>query len=285
MKLPSVRLALALVAGLAWTAAARADLTEGMTKGTPDVQSISALAFGPEGILFIGDPKGAALFAVATGDTKAPSEAPAQAMKVPNITAAIASMLGIETRQLVVNDLAVNPASQNAYLAVTRGTTPVLIKVDRATNKLSEFSLKDVPFSQVTLPNASDRQRQEAITCLGYVKGKLYVAGTSNEEFASTLRGIPFPFKEANKGAGVQIFHGAHGRLETQAPVRTFAPLDVKGETVLLASYQCTPLVKIPVDELKPGAKVKGTTVAELGNRNRPLDIVIYEKGGKQYAL
>ena len=93
MKLPSVRLAMALVAGLAWTAAARADLTEGMKKGTPEVQSISALAFGPEGILFIGDPKGAAIFAVATGDTKAPSDAPGQ-LKVPNITGAIASMLG-----------------------------------------------------------------------------------------------------------------------------------------------------------------------------------------------
>jgi len=206
-------------------------------------------------------------------------------MKVPNITQGIASMLGVQVR---VNDLAVNPASQSAYLAVTRGggaAEPVLIKVDRATNKLSEFSLKDVPHSKVSLTNASDRQRQEAITCMAFVKGKLYVAGLSNEDFASTLRGIPFPFKEANKGAGIQIFHGAHGRLETQAPVRTFAPLEIKGETHLLASYQCTPLVKIPVDELKPGAKVKGTTVAELGNRNRPLDIVIYEKGGKQYAL
>jgi hypothetical protein len=43
--------------------------------------------------------------------------------------------------------------------------------------------------------------------------------------------------------------------------------------------------VKIPVSELKPGNKVKGTTIAELGNRNRPLDMVIYNKGGKEYIL
>jgi hypothetical protein len=36
---------------------------------------------------------------------------------------------------------------------------------------------------------------------------------------------------------------------------------------------------------LKPGAKVKGTTVAELGNRNTPLDMVVYNKGGKDYLL
>ncbi len=30
---------------------------------------------------------------------------------------------------------------------------------------------------------------------------------------------------------------------------------------------------------------VKGTTVAELGNRNRPIDMVVYQKGGKDYVL
>jgi hypothetical protein len=43
--------------------------------------------------------------------------------------------------------------------------------------------------------------------------------------------------------------------------------------------------VKIPVSELKPGAHVKGTTIAELGNRNRPLDMIVYQKDGKDYLL
>jgi peptide-methionine (R)-S-oxide reductase len=30
-----------------------------------------------------------------------------------------------------------------------------------------------------------------------------------------------------------------------------------------MAAYTCTPLVKIPVADLKAGAKVKGTTIAE----------------------
>jgi hypothetical protein len=53
----------------------------------------------------------------------------------------------------------------------------------------------------------------------------------------------------------------------------------------LLAAYTCTPLVKLPISDLKAGAKLRGTTIAELGNRNRPLDIVAYQKGGKQYLL
>ena len=41
----------------------------------------------------------------------------------------------------------------------------------------------------------------------------------------------------------------------------------------------------IPLSELKPGNKVKGKTIAELGNRNRPLDMIVYKgKDGKEYT-
>ena len=43
----------------------------GMTTGTPDIKSAGPLAFGPDGILFVGDPKGAAIFAIDTQDTAA----------------------------------------------------------------------------------------------------------------------------------------------------------------------------------------------------------------------
>ena len=39
------------------------------------------------------------------------------------------------------------------------------------------------------------------------------------------------------------------------------------------------------MSELKAGAHVKGTTIAELGNRNRPLDMIAYQKDGKDYLL
>jgi hypothetical protein len=53
----------------------------------------------------------------------------------------------------------------------------------------------------------------------------------------------------------------------------------------LIAGYLCTPLVKFPVNSLQPGAKVLGTTIAELGNRNRPLDMIVYKKNGKEFLL
>ena len=81
------------------------------------------------------------------------------------------------------------------------------------------------------------------------------------------------------------MYHGAHGQFETAAPVRTFMTYDIGGKPNVLAAYTCTPLVKIPVDQFKPGAKIKATTIAELGNRNRPLDMIAYRKGGKDFIL
>ena len=111
------------------------------------------------------------------------------------------------------------------------------------------------------------------------------IAGLSNEEFASTLRTVAFPFKTQANPTSVEIYHGNHGRFETRAPVRTFAAFTIGGQQHLLAAYTCTPLVQFPISELKPGAKIQGKTIAELGNRNRPLDMIVYEKDGKTYLL
>jgi hypothetical protein len=282
--------ALALLATFAASASgAEADLTAGLKKGTVELKSAGPLAFGPQGILFIGDPAAAAIHAVDTGDRTA-SESKDRP-KVEGIDEKIASLLGAEASDIRINDLAVNPISGTTYLSVARGRGPkataVVLSVTRG-GKVAEVPLKDVKSATATIPNAAEgRGRQEAITQLAYVKGRVLVAGLSNEEFASKLRSIPFPFDKTEKGKGtsVEIYHGAHGQFETRAPVRVFAPYQIKGEDNLLAAYTCTPLVKFPVSDLKPGEKIRGTTVAELGNRNRPLSMIVYHKGGKDYVL
>ena len=127
--------------------------------------------------------------------------------------------------------------------------------------------------------------RNESITDIAYVDGRVFLAGLSNEEFSSRLIAIPFPFTEGFDGAAIEIYHGSHGRFETKSPIRTFVPYRIGNDPYLLAAYTCTPLVKVPVAELKSGSHVKGTTIAELGNRNRPLDMIPYEKDGKAYLL
>jgi hypothetical protein len=276
-------LAAALVAG-----GARAEEKSGLKKGDPALKSVGPMAFGPTGVLFVGDPKAAAVFAIDTGDKTAAEETGRP--KVTGLDEKIAALLGVDAKDVLVNDVVVNPISGNVYLSVSRGkgpnAAPAILRLDRA-SKLTEFALKGVPYARAELTKAptNEKQRTESITKLAYADGKLYIAGLSSEEFASTLRSLPFPFTEADQPTSVEIFHGAHGRLETRSPVRTFLPLDVDGEACLLATYTCTPLVKIPVKALKPNTKVKGTTVAELGNHNQPLDMIVYQKNGKEYIL
>jgi hypothetical protein len=275
---------LAVAAVLALTTMGSA-AEDGLAKGTPAMKSATALAFGPHGLLFVGDSQAATIFAIDTGDSKPARD---KAVDVNKLDGKIAAAIGVSEKEVRINDLKVNPASGVIYLAVTRGTgagTPVIVKVARD-GTIEPMALKDVMFSQVKLPNpAMGKGAATAITSMAFLDGRLFVAGLSSEEFASTLRAIPFPFKEADKGTGIQIFHGAHGRLETQAPIRTFTPYKIDKVDHIMASYTCTPLVKIPVSELKPGAKVKGVTIAELGNQNQPLDMIAYTKDGKDFLL
>jgi hypothetical protein len=279
-----------LAAGLAFGAAA----VDSLTAGKAELKSAGALSFGPEGILFVGDSAGATIFALDTGDRTASGAKP---VNVTGIDQKIAAMLGASPDQILINDMAVNPISKKTYLSVSRGrgpdAAPVILRVDSA-GKIEELPLANVKYSKIALPNApaadaKDRRgaslRQEAITDLHYVNGRVFIAGLSNEEFASNLRSIPFPFSTPDKGASVEIYHGSHGRWETNSPVRTFVPYEIKTEPHLLAAYTCTPLVKFPVSQLKPGTKVVGTTIAELGNRNRPLDMVVYQRGGKNFLV
>jgi hypothetical protein len=268
--------------------------TAGMTAGKTQLKSAGPLAFGPDGILFVGDSIGATIVALDVDDhTPGPSGG---TVEIKGINEKIAAMLGTAVDQITIQDVVVNPISKNVYLSVSRGrgpdAVPMILRVDAAA-KVTEVSLENIKHSSVNLPDPAtvadgpraQSQRMDIITAVKYVDGKVLVAGLSNEEFSSSLRSIPFPFSEASKAAGIEIWHGSHGRFETNAPVRTFVPYEIDHKASILAAYTCTPLVKISVSDLKPGSKVKGTTIAELGAGNRPLDMIVYSKDGKHFIL
>ena len=266
----------------------------GLEIGTPGIKSIGPLAFGPDGLLFVGDNVGAAIFAIDVGDTGAASEH--GEINVENLGTSLAAYLGCSRDDVFIRDMAVHPKSENIYLAVMRSSgdaaIPVLIKVGKD-GTLSEVSLDNVAFSQTLIEDAPDeddprivsrdRLRTVTVTDMCYVDGLLMVAGASNEEFSSTLRRIPFPFNGATLTNSLEIFHVSHGKYETAAPIRVFVPY--ANNTSLLCSYTCTPVVQFSLSDLKAGAHVMGKTVAELGAHNRPLDIVSYVSDGDEYLL
>ena len=264
-----------------------------LTAGKVTLQSATALAFGPDGILFVADSMGGSVVALDTNDRTAARGA--VKIDVQGVDAKIASLLGTTPDQIMVNDLTMNPISKHAYLAVSRGrgpdAVPVIVSVD-ATGKLAQLSLDNIRNSSVSLtdapasnPTARQNPRLQTVTDMDFTNGKLFVAGLSSEEWSSALRQIPYPFNTMEKGTNIQIWHASHGRFETNAPVRTFVPYTIGGQPHLLAAYTCTPLVKIPLADLKPGAQIKPVTIADVGAGNQPLDMVPYKKDGHEFIL
>lgn len=261
-----------------------------LEKGSPAIESMSKLSFGPDGMLFIGDTKGASIFALNTRDTKLTTQSD---VFVKDITRLFAESLGTTSDDIVIQDMVVNPKSMALYFAVHLADgTPLLLKL--VNGEVSKVELENIEYSKTGISDApaedaTDRRgrpiRVQAISDMEYVNGKVMVSGLSNKEFSSTFRSITFPFNDEVASTSLEIFHANHGRYETYAPIKSFTTATIGGRSYLVASYTCTPLVLFPMDELKSGQHVKGRTVAELGNRNTPLDIISMKMNNKTSLL
>ena len=265
------------------------DFTENFVTGTPVIKSVSALAFGPQGILFIGDSRSAAIYAIETADKSGAGDK----IEMKSVDRQLAAALGTTVDNIVIQDLVVHPVSKKVYVAVHHADgTPALLILDG--DRFVPVNLSNIRYSSIAISNVVGEEAKDGrgrplrvwtISDLGYYDGKVMVTGLSNQEFSSTFRSIPFPFRQDEEMASLEIYHASHGQYETNSPIRTFTATELDGKPYLVASYTCTPLVIFPIDQLKSGQHVKGRTVAELGNRNTPLDMVTMKKEGKSYLL
>lgn len=259
-----------------------------------DLRSAGQLEFGADGVLFVADSLGSKVAALETGDvTHAGSPAP---IFVEAIDMEIADLLGAAPNDVVINDMAVNPISQNVYLSVHVGRSVdprvALVRVDHATGALSEIDLESAEASEVALPSPPGfedvlqyGQSERTLTATdltwhpeaGDAAGELFVAGVSNQDFASTLRRVSYPFDGTMEMASVEIYHAGHDRQETRAPIVTSVVHEIDGVAYLIAAYTCTPVARFRLSDLVDGAHVIGETVAELGFGNAPVDMFVFE--------
>lgn len=254
-----------------------------------ELASAGALEFGPNGVLFVGDSHGSQLVAIETGDVDPPGD-PMSVAYVEELDVDLAALLGTEPQQIVINDMAVNPLSQNIYLSVHVGRSidpqAAIVRYDRDTGALAPLDLTSLDMSVMALPNApafedtlqyGQSMRTLTITDLTYYGGEVLVAGVSNQEFASTLRRVTYPFAGTMSVSSVEIFHTAHNQQETRAPIVTSLVQEIAGVPYLIAAYTCTPLARFPLADLVDGAHVVGDTIAELGFGNAPVDMLVYQ--------
>src|SRR5881296_848843 len=129
-----------LALGLFATAAAAQDVTASLKPGKTELQSAGVMTFGDNGVLFVADSLGAMIYAIDTQD-RTPSTA--NSMNVTGLRDKIAGLVGTTPDQILINDVAVNPISRNAYVSVARGLGPaaaaVIVKVSPA-GQLSTLS-------------------------------------------------------------------------------------------------------------------------------------------------
>jgi len=253
----------------------------------PELQSLSVIEFGPGNVLFVGDSKSATLFAFDLGEARPPEGS--QFYNVKDIDASIAALLGAPLDEITIKDLAVHPVTQDAYLAVHRGhgdaMIPIVVKVN-ANREITVLELGQLPHTKVTLQNPIDATtklrnflsaRLYTITAITFHGGDVFVSGLSNAEFSSTLYRIPYPFRDTVTTTSIEIFHAVHAQNETRAPIEAMAILPLGDKPHVLATYTCTPLVTIAVDELKDGAHIKAKTIGELGYGNTPIAILPFQ--------
>jgi hypothetical protein len=267
------------------------DLKANFKKGNPVIKSINALSFGPNGILFIGDSESAAIYALDTEDVT-PTEAKKD-INISNFDQKVAAMLGTTVDQITIEDMAVNPISKNIYIAIQHNNEHfMLMKI--VDGEITAVPLDNVSYSKATLneaiaEDAQDKRgrslRKWAISDIKYYNGQIMLTGLSNKEFSSTFRSMAFPFQDNQMMSSLEIYHAAHGQYETSSPVKTFTAATIDNKDYVIAAYTCTPLVIFPTTDLKQGEHVKGRTVAELGNWNTPLDLIVMEKEGRSYLL
>jgi hypothetical protein len=196
-----------------------------------------------------------------------------------------------------INDMVVHRPSQQIFLSIHRGrgpeSEPVIVKVDEGKLEIVDLDAAKHSFTAIgELPSDEtlefgEAQRDLAITDIDYYRGEIFVAGVSTGSFASKLRRIAYPFDGKISQSSMEIWHAVHAQYETRAPIITQEIHELNGVPTLIAVYACTPLVRIPLSDLKDGAKIRGEMIGELGYGNTPLDIVSYTDpmDSKDYVL
>jgi hypothetical protein len=274
-----------------------AESAAGMRVGAVQLQSAGVMHFSGDGTLFLADPRGAAIYAIDVADTR--RDTSRTGVRIDDVDGKIAAALGTTRDQIRIVDMVAHPTSQSLYFSLTRGkgndAVPVLVSVTKVEETVTVLPLDRIRHARADIPNAPSMdaktpwgapQRTFSVTDLALVDGEVYVAGLGNEEFASTLRRLPYPFAGKGTATTVEMYHTSHDKYETASPIESFVPITLAGKPSLVAGYGCSPIVTVARAELADKKHVRGKTVAELGGGNRPFDMIRYTNGkGKEYIL
>jgi hypothetical protein len=260
------------------------------------VASVGALEFGEGNTLFVGDREAGLIHAFDFPDGTFDDQdgyiwGRASTFEgrdvVRDLDGQLGSLLGIPASDVLIQDLAVHPGTNQLVMSVHRGTgpdaDPLLVKVDRGELALLDFATAPHTVLDVGTVDASaslefgQAIRALSITDIDYYEGEIFVAGVSGDDFSSTIRRAAYPFDGTDAVTQTEIWHAVHAQFETRSPIITADIQEIDGVPYMVAVYACTPLVRFALSDLEDGAQVRGDMISELGFGNTPVDIVSYE--------
>lgn len=257
-------------------------LLKNPVSGGLELKSAGKIAFGPDGLLLLSDPRSASVVAAVTGDT-GPVEKLSH--RVDNVDGALATAVGAE--RITIVDMAVNPASGKIYFSVNAqpGNRAGVVVLSSA-GEMKPLEPGGLAHVRVQLPTSENAQLRN-VTDLAWGGDSVIVAGQSSEEFANKIYEIPTPLENGENVNyfSAETYHVSHKRWETKAPIQSFIPWEEDGEFYIVGAFACTPIAKFPIKDIESGTKIKGTSVIELGSGNRPRDMFTYEKDGEQWLV
>lgn len=249
-----------------------------------DIKSISRLASGPGNVLFVADWKAARVHALTLPEAvQAPN---GTAFNILDLEPLLAKQVG--GAKFTVEDMVARPGTAEVYIALSYGAAkaPALVvvtgdrkarRIDLKAARSTSVALRDVPTTDYKFWRDAP-ERSYTVTDMKYRDGELFIAGLSNQDFASTLRRASYPFDSRQAVTSIEIYHTGHNLIETRAPIRAMTFANFDGKPYLVAAYTCTPIVTIALEDLKDGAHIRGKTIAELGYGNTPADMIAYTK-------
>lgn len=271
-----------------------------------DIKFAGALEFTDQGTLFVGDNYNGAIYAFEIPAERGPKQI--LPGSIVNIDAKIAELLGVGVHAIEINDMASHPISHDLFISVTRignsVSQPAIIQVtqgqrislvDLASFQFQKQDLMEFPEGKTTfgirgmgplppLPRDVAKGkiplRTLAIMDMEYYKGELFVAGVAHNDFLSSLRRMKYPFDGSQGIANVEMYHIAHDQYESRAPIRAMSVQEIDGEPQLVAAYTCSPIVLVPLADIKHGAKIMAKTIIDYGN-GQPLDMVPFQMQGQ----
>lgn len=255
------------------------------------IQSAGKLTFVDANTVVVADWRGGQLHALTL---PAASPGTSAAFNLKNVSGAVARALHTTSEKLRFEDMAIRPGSELAYLSLSvegksagARPTPALVSVTTA-GQVDVIPMDGAKRESVAIGNvpAADKHLWRdtpaatyTVTDMTYHAGKLYVAGLSNASFASTLRVFDFPFKGEAAVSSIEMYHPVHNMRETRAPIRKMVIATLNGEPTLVAAFTCSPLVTIPLKDLKDGAHIPAKTIAEFGWGSAPVGMVMFDAG------